>query len=152
MRYLHTMVRISNIEDSLHFYCEGLGLKEFSRTDYPQGRFTLIFLCAPQDLEKAQINKAPLIELTYNWPNEENQLQEELGFARNFGHLAFCVDDIYKTCEHLMSLGIKILRPPRDGRMAFIKSPDNISIELLQAGDPLPLKSPWTEMNNQGTW
>lgn len=139
MKYLHTMVRVSNLEDSLDFYCHKLGLNEVGRKDVPAGRFTLVFLAAPGD-EEAQI------ELTYNWDTE--------GYSggRNFGHLAYRVDDIYQTCQHLMEAGVTINRPPRDGWMAFIKSPDGISIELLQKGDALPPKEPWASMENTGDW
>jgi lactoylglutathione lyase len=146
MEYLHTMVRISDIETSLDFYCKALGLVEISRYDNDGGRFTLIFLAAPKDAERARQNKAPMIELTYNWD------PEEYSGGRNFGHLAYRVDDIYATCQRLQEHGVVINRPPRDGRMAFIRSPDNISIELLQAGEPLPAKEPWLSMPNSGTW
>lgn len=139
MRYLHTMVRVSDLERSLHFYCELLGLQEIRRRDVPKGRFTLVFLAAPGN-EEAQV------ELTYNWDPEEYQ------GGRNFGHLAYEVDDIYAICERLASGGVTINRPPRDGRMAFVRSPDGISIELLQRGEPLPLCSPWREMESQGEW
>ena len=139
MKYLHTMVRVSNLEESLDFYCNKLGLKELSRRDSEQGRFTLVFLAAPGD-ENAQV------ELTYNWD------PEEYGEGRNFGHLASCVKDIYALCEKLQAAGVVINRPPRDGRMAFIRSPDNISIELLQEGEPLPAKEPWQSMPNTGKW
>ena len=129
MRYLHTMVRISNIEQSLDFYCNKLGLEEVRRVENEAGRYTLIFLAAPGDKERAASERAPLLELTYNWD------PEEYGSGRNFGHLAYEVDDIYETCERLMKAGVTINRPPRDGRMAFIRSPDNISIELLQKGE-----------------
>ncbi|MEK9726678.1 MAG: VOC family protein [Candidatus Margulisiibacteriota bacterium] len=144
MKYLHTMVRISNIEDSLQFYCQGLGLQEVRRSDYDSGRFTLIFLASPEDLKKTK--NPPMIELTYNWDPETY-----LG-GRNFGHLAFSVDHIYDTCSRLEAMGITILRPPRDGRMAFIKSPDGISIELLQSGDALPPAPPWSTRQNSGSW
>ncbi len=146
MRYLHAMVRIRNVEESLDFYCRKLGLVEVRRIDNPAGRYTLIFLAAPQDVERARDEKAPLLELTYNWD------PADYGQARNFGHLAFEVDDIYALCERLMAAGVTINRPPRDGRMAFIRSPDNISIELLQKGPSLPKKEPWASMENTGTW
>ena len=146
MRYLHTMVRISNIEQSLDFYCTKLGLEEVRRMDSEAGRYTLIFLAAPGDRERAAADRAPLLELTYNWD------PESYGSARNFGHLAFEVDDIYATCDRLASAGVTINRPPRDGRMAFIRSPDNISIELLQKGASLPKQEPWASMPNTGTW
>ena len=146
MRYLHTMVRIKDIEQSLSFYCGALGMREMRRMESEQGRFTLIFLAAPGDKRSAAANHAPLIELTHNWD------PEDYGEGRNFGHLAFEVDDIYATCEELAASGIAINRPPRDGRMAFIRSPDNISIELLQKGDALPPSEPWASMENTGTW
>ena len=139
MKYLHTMVRVSDLDASLDFYCNKLGLKEVARKDVPAGRFTLVFLAAPGD-EAAQV------ELTYNWD------KEDYTSGRNFGHLAYRVDDIYATCQRLMDLGVVINRPPRDGWMAFVKSPDGISIELLQKGDALPPKEPWASMENTGTW
>lgn len=139
MKYLHTMVRITNIEESLDFYCGALGLKELRRADNEKGRFTLIFLAAPGD-EDAQV------ELTYNWD------PEDYGEGRNFGHLAYWVDDIYATCQRLLDEGVTINRPPRDGHMAFVRSPDNISIELLQKGDALPEQEPWASMENSGHW
>lgn len=139
MKYLHTMVRVSNLEDSLDFYCNKLGLVELSRREVEQARFTLVFLAAPGD-EDAQV------ELTYNWD------PEEYDEGRNFGHLAYCVKDIYATCEKLQAAGVVINRPPRDGRMAFVRSPDNISIELLQDGEPLAPKEPWLSMGNTGKW
>ena len=139
MKYLHTMVRVSDIDESLDFYCNKLGLVELRRFDNDKGRFTLVFLAAPGD-EGAQV------ELTYNWD------PEEYGEGRNFGHLAYRVDDIYALCHKLMDAGVTINRPPRDGHMAFVRSPDNISIELLQKGDPLPPKEPWASMENSGHW
>ncbi|MBT8092897.1 MAG: VOC family protein [Gammaproteobacteria bacterium] len=139
MKYLHTMVRVTDIDKSLEFYCDQLGLTELRRYDSQQGRFTLVFLAAPGD-EEAQV------ELTYNWD------PEAYGEGRNFGHLAYRVDDIYALCQKLMDAGVTINRPPRDGHMAFVRSPDNISIELLQAGDPLPAKEPWASMPNSGHW
>ena len=139
MKYLHTMVRVSNLQDSLAFYCDKLGLKEVGRSENANGRFTLIFLAAPGD-------HAAQVELTYNWD------PEQLRGGRNFGHLAYAVDDIYATCQRLADAGVAINRPPRDGRMAFVRSPDNVSIELLQRGAPLPPKSPWKEMPNTGEW
>lgn len=139
MKYLHTMVRVSNLEESLAFYCDQLGLVELSRKEVPAGRFTLVFLAAPGD-ESAQV------ELTYNWD------PEDYTSGRNFGHLAYSVEDIYGYCQRLMDKGVTILRPPRDGRMAFVKSPDGISIELLQKGDALPLQEPWISMPNRGSW
>ena len=146
MQYLHTMIRITDIDASLRFYCDGLGLQEVRRHESETGRFTLFFLAAPRDVENAKVNKAPLVELTYNWDSEE------YAGGRNFGHLAYRVDDIYALCDHLESQGITINRPPRDGYMAFVKSPDGISIELLQSGDPLPPAEPWATMSNTGTW
>ncbi|EAU42156.1 Glyoxalase/bleomycin resistance protein/dioxygenase [Fulvimarina pelagi HTCC2506] len=146
MRYLHTMVRVSDLDASLDFYCNKLGLVETNRKESEQGRFTLVFLAAPDDLPQAKDTKAPLMELTYNWD------PEEYTGGRNFGHLAFAVDDIYGTCQKLMDNGIIINRPPRDGHMAFIKSPDGISFELLQKGDALQPKEPWASMSNTGSW
>jgi lactoylglutathione lyase len=146
MRYLHTMVRIRNITDSLAFYCDGLGMREVRRIENQAGRFTLIFLAAPGDVARAQAEKAPMLELTFNWD------EEDYGGARNFGHLAFLVDDIYDTCARLQSRGVTINRPPRDGHMAFVRSPDKISIELLQKGDALPPQEPWKSMPNTGSW
>ena len=140
MKYLHTMIRISDVETSLNFYCNQLGLKEIKRYENDSGRFTLIFLAAPDD-DSAQI------ELTYNWDGDN--LDEE---TRNFGHLAYSVENIYETCTHLMNSGVTINRPPRDGYMAFIRSPDNISIELLQQGGALPSQEPWASMDNIGHW
>ncbi len=139
MKYLHTMVRVSDVDTSLDFYCNKLGLKEVRRMESQQGRFTLIFLAAPGD-EEAQV------ELTYNWD------PEAYGEGRNFGHLAYEVDDIYATCERLMQGGVTINRPPRDGHMAFVRSPDDISVELLQEGDALPAQEPWKSMENTGEW
>ena len=146
MEYLHTMVRVTNVEESLDFYCNKLGLVEFSRMDNEKGRFTLIFLCASNDLDLAKQGKKPLLELTYNWD------PEEYAGGRNFGHLAFRVDNIYELCQRLMDNGFVINRPPRDGHMAFIKSPDGISIELLQKGNDLEPQEPWLSMQNTGTW
>ena len=145
MRYLHTMVRVRNLEQSLNFYCNQLGLLESHRHESEKGRFTLVYLYAPND-SQAVTNKAPLLELTYNWDDEEYT------GGRNFGHLAFEVDDIYALCEKLSNNGITINRPPRDGYMAFIKSPDGISIELLQKGEPLPANEKWATMENIGSW
>jgi lactoylglutathione lyase len=139
MKYLHTMVRVTDLDASLRFYCDALGLKEISRKEVPQGRFTLVFLAAPGD-ESAQV------ELTYNWD------PEAYTGGRNFGHLAYQVDDIYSTCRHLMDHGVVINRPPRDGKMAFVRSPDNISVELLQKGAALPPAEPWKSMQNVGVW
>ena len=146
MEYLHTMVRIKDLDESLDFYCNKLGLIEVSRSENEAGRFTLIFLAAPNDVERAKQNKAPLVELTYNWDSEDYT------GGRNFGHLAYRVDDIYKTCQDLMDKGVTINRPRRDGYMAFIRSPDNISIELLQKGEALPPQTPWKDMANIGEW
>jgi lactoylglutathione lyase len=140
------MVRVSNLEQSLDFYCNALGLTEVYRKDSEAGRFTLVFLAAPSDLDSAQTNSAPVIELTYNWD------PETYTGGRNFGHLAYRVDNIYATCEKLMAAGVVINRPPRDGHMAFVRSPDNISIELLQRGDSLPTMEPWVSMENIGEW
>jgi lactoylglutathione lyase len=139
MRYLHTMVRVTNLDESLRFYCDGLGLREVRRTENEKGRFTLVFLAAPGD-ESAQV------ELTYNWD------PEAYGIGRAFGHLAYEVDDIYATCQHLMNLGVTVNRPPREGRMAFVRSPDKISIELLQKGGALEPAEPWVSMPNVGEW
>jgi lactoylglutathione lyase len=139
MKYLHTMVRVTDIDESLDFYCNKLGLVELRRHDNEKGRFSLIFLAAPGD-EEAQV------ELTYNWD------PEDYGEGRNFGHLAYQVDDIYALCQHLMDSGVTINRPPRDGRMAFVRSPDNIAVELLQKGDALAAKEPWASMENSGHW
>ncbi|KTC80917.1 VOC family protein [Legionella cherrii] len=146
MNYLHTMVRISNLEESLDFYCKKLGLVEVKRTDYEKGRYTLIFLASPNDLEHAQQANTPMLELTFNWDPEDYHE------GRNFGHIAYRVEDIYATCQRLKNAGVVINRPPRDGRMAFIRSPDNISIELLQKGEPLPIQEPWASAPNIGHW
>ena len=146
MEFLHTMVRASDLDESLDFYCNKLGLIEFSRKDNEKGRFTLIFLCAPEDKNLAEESRKPLIELTYNWD------KEEYTGGRNFGHLAFKVDNIYETCQKLQDNGVVINRPPRDGYMAFINSPDGISIELLQKGDKLEPQEPWSSMENTGSW
>jgi lactoylglutathione lyase len=146
VKYLHTMVRVADLDASLDFYCNKLGLKEVSRTDNPGGRFTLVFLCAPGDEEQARADKAPLVELTFNWDPEAYE------GGRNFGHLAYAVDDIYETCQRLKDGGVVINRPPRDGHMAFVRSPDNISIELLQAGGRKEPAEPWASMPNVGSW
>jgi lactoylglutathione lyase len=151
MRFLHTMLRVRNLDDALDFYCNKLGLKEVRRRDSEQGRFTLVFLAAPGDdglvaASKGAGREAPLIELTYNWDTED------YGEARYFGHLAYEVDDIYALCERLMQAGVTINRPPRDGQMAFVRSPDRHSIELLQKGAPLPPREPWKSMPNTGKW
>lgn len=146
MQYLHSMVRVKDLKESLKFYCDILGLKEVSRTENEKGRFTLIFLAAPGDLDKAKQNKSPLLELTYNWDSEEYT------GGRNFGHLAYRVENIYEFCDRLLKAGVIINRPPKDGYMAFIRSPDGISIELLQKGVPLPPQEPWSSMPSVGTW
>jgi len=146
MRYLHTMVRVNNLQDSLAFYCDKLGLTEVNRIESEEGRFTLVYLAAPLDQESAKNIEAPTLELTYNWDTEE------YASGRNFGHLAYEVDDIYTSCQKLMDAGVIINRPPRDGYMAFLRSPDNISIELLQKGEPLALQEPWKSMENTGIW
>jgi lactoylglutathione lyase len=146
VEYLHTMVRVSDVDASLDFYCNQLGMVEIRRHESEAGRFTLIFLAAPGDVERARRDKAPLLELTFNWDPEEYRC------GRNFGHLAYQVDDIYATCQGLLDAGVTINRPPRDGRMAFIRSPDGISIELLQRGDARPVAEPWASMPNEGTW
>lgn len=146
MQYLHTMVRIRDIQESLKFYCDGLGLIETKRYESEEGRFTLIYLAAPMDEDRAKTEKAPELELTYNWDPEDYEN------GRNFGHLAYRVDDIYTACAHLHAMGVLINRPPRDGHMAFVRSPDGISIELLQKGDALPAQEPWASMPNAGAW
>ena len=146
MKFLHTMIRVTNIEDSIDFYCNKLGLVEIRRKDVPEGKFTLIFLAANEDESRAKVERSPEIELTYNWN------PESYDFGRNFGHLAFSVKNIYETCQKLIDHDVVINRPPRDGRMAFIKSPDNISIEILQQGDNLEIMEPWSSMKNIGTW
>jgi len=151
MRYLHTMVRVQDINASLHFYCDLLGMKEVRRIDNEKGRFTLIFLAADADEASARESKAPLIELTYNWP-AEGEAGEKYEGGRNFGHLAYNVDDIYATCQKLMDGGVTINRPPRDGHMAFVRSPDGISLELLQEGEAKAPAEPWASMENTGTW
>ena len=147
MRYLHTMVRVMDINASLRFWCEGLGLTEVSRREYPDGKFTLIFLAAEEDGEQFSKTRSPALELTYNWDSDE-----EYDGGRNFGHLAYEVDDIYSTCQHLMDMGVVINRPPRDGRMAFVRSPDRISVELLQKGEAQSPSEPWASMGNIGEW
>jgi lactoylglutathione lyase len=146
MQYLHAMVRIRDIDESLDFFCNKLGLVETRRTDLTAAEATLIYLAAPDDLERAKQDRAPEVELTYNWT------PEEYTGGRNFGHLAFRVDDIYATCQRLQDGGVTINRPPRDGRMAFVRSPDGISIELLQKGEAQEPKEPWASMGNTGTW
>ncbi|MEM8770045.1 MAG: VOC family protein [Pseudomonadota bacterium] len=146
MQYLHTMVRVKDLDAALDFYCAKLGLLEINRMENEGGRFTLVFLAAPDDVDLARERKAPMVELTYNWD------AEEYDGGRNFGHLAYRVKDIYALCQKLMDSGVTINRPPRDGHMAFVRSPDGISIELLQEGDPLPPKEPWADMKNTGSW
>lgn len=146
MRYLHTMVRARDLDETLEFYCDKLGLVEIRRYDSEAGRFTLVFLAAPDDVERAEQGQSPVVEITWNWD------PEDYGGGRNFGHLAYSVDNIYALCQRLMDRGVVINRPPRDGHMAFIRSPDGISIELLQAGDPLPPQEPWASMQNTGSW
>ena len=150
MRFLHTMLRVRNLDTALKFYQDALGLKEVRRIDNDKGRFTLVFLCAPEDVDQLkklpQTRGAPLVELTYNWD------EEKYGEDRYFGHLAYEVDDIYATCDKLMKMGITINRPPRDGNMAFVRSPDLHSIELLQKGEPMAPAEPWTSMPNTGHW
>ncbi len=147
MRYVHTMVRVTDLDASLDFYCNKFGLEEIRRVDRPEGKFTLVFLAAPQDAESAKETRAPELELTYNWGSEEDYQT-----GRSWGHLAYKVDDIYAVCQDLMDKGVVINRPPRDGWMAFIKSPDDISIELIQEGEPLPKQEPWASMENTGSW
>jgi lactoylglutathione lyase len=151
MRYLHTMLRVRNLDAALDFYCNKLGLREVRRRVDDKNRYTLVFLAGPEDTDAIDVSKrkgreAPLLELTYNWDSED------YGEARYFGHLAFEVDDIYALCERLQKQGVTINRPPRDGVMAFVRSPDKQSIELLQKGDPLPPQEPWTSMKNTGNW
>ena len=146
MRYLHTMIRVHDLNESLGFFCNKLGLVESHRYDSEQGRFTLVYLYAPLDADQALKMLAPLIELTYNWDTEDYT------GGRNFGHLAFEVDNIYETCQKLMGAGVLINRPPRDGHMAFVRSPDKISIEFLQKGEPLKPAEPWLSMENSGSW
>lgn len=146
MQYLHSMIRVSSLEQTLHFFCDLLGMVEIDRKSSEKGRFTLVFLAAPEDESRAREDRAPMLELTYNWD------PEEYDGGRNFGHLAYRVDDIYGLCETLQAGGVTINRPPRDGRMAFVRTPDNVSIELLQNGEPLAPKEPWVSMENTGTW
>ena len=146
MEFLHTMVRVADLGKSLEFYTEKLGLVEMKRIESEAGRFTLVYLAAPGDVAHARDTHSPLLELTYNWD------KEVYAGGRNFGHVAFAVDDIYATCDKLMKAGVTINRPPRDGHMAFIRSPDAISIELLQKGGPLPKREPWASMANEGVW
>ena len=146
MKYLHTMVRARDLDETLDFYCAKLGLVEVRRHASEAGRFTLVFLAAPGDVERAEQGHSPLVEITWNWD------PENYDGGRNFGHLAYRVDNIYALCQHLMDQGVVINRPPRDGHMAFVRSPDGISIELLQAGDALPPQEPWASMPNTGKW
>jgi lactoylglutathione lyase len=146
MRYLHTMVRVKDLDKALDFYCGGLGLEEVSRVDNAAGRFTLVFLAAPEDVEAAKARRAPTVELTYNWD------PEDYTGGRNFGHLAYAVDDIYATCARLRDRGVTINRPPRDGHMAFVRSPDGVSVELLQKDGRLEPAEPWSTMPNTGVW
>ena len=146
MEYLHTMIRVSDLDESLDFFCDKLGLVASYRKEVEAGRFTLVFLAAPGDAERAEEAKSPMVELTYNWD------PEEYTGGRNFGHLAYRVEDIYATCQRLKDGGVTINRPPRDGHMAFVRSPDGISIELLQKGDALPPQEPWASMENTGSW
>ena len=146
MKYLHTMVRARDLDETLDFYCDKLGLVQVNRYDSEAGRFSLVFLAAPDDVEHAAEGQSPLLEITWNWDSEDYDS------GRNFGHLAYRVDNIYALCQSLMDKGVTINRPPRDGHMAFIRSPDGISIELLQAGDNLPAQEPWASMANTGSW
>lgn len=146
MRYLHTMIRAANLDQTLTFFVDQLGLVEVNRYDSEQGRFTLVFLAAPKDVERGETEQSPLLEITYNWD------PESYDGGRNFGHLAYRVDDIYATCQRLMDSGVTINRPPRDGRMAFVRSPDGISIELLQEGEAMAPAEPWASMENTGSW
>ncbi len=146
MRFLHTMIRVGDLDRSLRFFCDALGLIEVRRTEHEKGRYTLVYLAAPDDAAQAKETHAPLIELTYNWD------EHEYAGGRNFGHLAFAVDDIYETCARLKAAGVTINRPPRDGHMAFVRTPDMISIEFLQKGAPLPPREPWASAPNVGAW
>ena len=147
MRYLHTMIRVTDLDQSLDFWCDKMGMVEIRRKDVPEGKFTLVFLAGDKDVGSAKANNAPELELTYNWGSDE-----EYNTGRSWGHLAFKVDNIYETCQSLMDKGVIINRPPRDGRMAFVKSPDNISIELLQEGEALAPAEPWVSSQNIGVW
>lgn len=146
MKYLHTMVRARDLDETLDFYCSKLGLVEVKRYESDAGRFTLVFLAAPGDMGTAEVDASPCVEITWNWD------PEQYDGGRNFGHLAYQVDNIYQTCQRLMDSGVTINRPPRDGHMAFVRSPDGISIELLQAGESLPPEEPWASMENTGSW
>lgn len=159
MEFLHTMIRVEDLDAALNFFCKGLGMVEVNRSESEKGRFTLVFLVAPDDLENSDYvpgtrplpTGLPMIELTYNWPDADGKGERYNG-GRNFGHLAYRVKDIYAVCQHLMDMGVTINRPPRDGHMAFVRSPDNISIELLQKGDHLAPSEPWASMDNTGEW
>ncbi len=159
MEFLHTMVRVTDIDASLKFYCDGLGLTQLRRVDNEKGRFTLVFLATPADVKRAELtgdeqvmpSGLPMIELTYNWPDENGQ-GETYGEGRNFGHLAYRVENVYETCQRLQDMGVTINRPPRDGYMAFVRSPDNVSVELLQSGDRQEPQEPWASMENSGKW
>jgi lactoylglutathione lyase len=148
MRYRHTMIRVTDLEASLDFWCNKLGLEEIRRNDYPSGRFTLVFLAAPEDADQARAVRAPELELTHNWDPDP----EPMDTGRSWGHVAYNVDDIYAVCQRLLDAGITINRPPRDGHMAFVKSPDNVSVELIQADERLEPIEPWLSMPNKGTW
>ena len=148
MRYRHTMIRVTDLEASLDFWCNQLGLEEIRRNDYPSGRFTLVFLAAPEDADQARAVRAPELELTHNWDPDP----EPMDTGRSWGHVAYNVDDIYAVCQRLLDAGITINRPPRDGHMAFVKSPDNVSVELIQADEHLEPKEPWLSMQNNGSW
>ena len=147
MRYLHTMIRVTDLDQSLDFWCNKMGLVEVRRKDVPAGKFTLVFLAAPNDQGEAEENNAPMLELTHNWESDETYTT-----GRSWGHLAYTVDNIYQYCQNLMDQGVVINRPPRDGRMAFVKSPDDISIEILQEGEALAVQEPWASMENKGSW
>ena len=159
MEFLHTMVRVTDLDASLAFYCDALGMREVRRVDNEKGRFTLVFLASEADIKNSGRTGAehplrgrlPMMELTYNWPDEDG-IAEQYGEGRNFGHVAFCVDDIYAACERLQDKGVTINRPPRDGYMAFVRSPDNVSVELLQKGEPKAPQEPWASMENKGKW
>ena len=151
MRYLHTMLRVRDVDASLGFYRDLLGLREVNRIENASGRFTLIFLAAPEDVDRARTDEAPLIELTYNWPAADGTV-EDYAEGRSFGHLAFVTENVYALCERIAAAGIPINRPPRDGFMAFVRSPDGVSVELLQRGDALPSREPWASMANSGHW
>jgi lactoylglutathione lyase len=146
MKFLHTMIRVGDLDRSLHFFCDILGLREVRRSESEKGRYTLVYLAAPEDAEAARRSGAPLIELTWNWD------ERDYAGGRNFGHIAFAVDDIYEVCARLQQAGVTINRPPRDGYMAFVRTPDQISIELLQKGGPLPPADPWASAANVGVW